>query len=139
MAKLEGENVTEQREGDDGELLLCRALAGSTGGVTNGNNTADLGNVYFAILQRPVGYFTFIHCNKTFFTRITTSHTRKLYLKVHWLFCGQAPCVFHSIAQIEDSPGHQRVPHPRASYVSPGARPPGYPLLLMISLLIRSV
>ena len=32
--------------------------------------------------------------------------TRKFYLKVRWLFCGQAPCVFRSIAQIED-PGHQ--------------------------------
>jgi len=57
--------------------LLCRALAGSAGGVTNGNHIASLGNMYFAILPRPVGYFTFIHGNKAFFTRISTSQYAK--------------------------------------------------------------
>ena len=74
--------------------LLCRALAGSAGGVTNENNAASLGNMYFVVLPRPVGYFTFIHSNKIFFTRIATSQYVKALPKVHRLFCGQAPCVF---------------------------------------------
>ena len=57
--------------------LLCRALGGSAGGETNGNHTASSGNAYFAILPRPVGYFTFIHSNRTFFTRIVTSQYAK--------------------------------------------------------------
>ena len=79
MTKLEGK--TSQNNGRVTMVkLLCRALAGSAVGVTNGNNTASLGNMYSAILPRPVGYFTFIHSNKTFFTRIATSqYTKSLY------------------------------------------------------------
>ena len=57
--------------------LLCRVLAESASGVTNGNHIASLGNIYFAILPRPVSYFAFTHSNKTFFTRITTSRYAK--------------------------------------------------------------
>ena len=89
--------------------LLCRALAGSAGGVINENNAASLGNMYFVVLPRPVGYFTFIHSNKIFFTRIATSQYVKALPQSTPVVLWPSPLRFRSIAQIED-PGHWVVP-----------------------------
>ena len=41
------------------------------------NHTSSLGNSYFVISPRPVGYFTFMYRNAMFFASITTSQYAK--------------------------------------------------------------
>ena len=86
------------------------------------NHTSSLGNSYFVISPRPVGYFTFMYRNAMFFASITTSQYAKALPQSALVVLGHTPCVFRSIAQI-GGPGHWVGYHPRDNCVSREALP----------------